>query len=177
MVRREGKRACAVAIGALLLLACSTPMAVDAEQSGSANFSALRSYTWGGGQAPGAAYVRDVTDEDIDRWVRAAVDTELAKAGYEKRSQGADFLIRYDLTVENRRRQQQIVRDRAGVSQSVSVRYREGTLVLEVLPPAGELPLWRGWAETEVHRYLKPEDREARIGEAVKRILARFPRQ
>ncbi len=152
-------------------------MAVDAEQSGSANFSALRSYAWGGGQAPGAAYVRDVTDEDIDRWVRAAVDSELAKAGYEKRSQGADFLVRYDLTVEDRRRQQQVVRDRAGVSQSVSVRYREGTLVLEALPPAGELPLWRGWAETEVHRYLKPEDREARIGEAVKRILARFPRQ
>ncbi len=177
MSRRVEKQAWTLAIAALVLLGCRTPMAVDAERSESADFSALQSYAWGGGQAPGAAYVRDLTEEDVAGWVRAAVESELAKAGYEKRSQGADFLIRYDLTVENRRRQQQVVRDRAGVSQSVSVRYREGTLVLEVLPPAGELPLWRGWAEAEVHRYLKPEDREARIGEAVKRILARFPRQ
>ena len=176
MARREGKRACALAIGALVLLACRTPMAVHTEQSESANFSALRSYAWGGGQAPGAAYVRDLTDEDVDAWVRAAVESELAKGGYEKRSHGADFLIRYDLTVENRRRDQQVVRDRGGVSHSVSVRYREGTLVLEVVPPASESPMWRGWAEAEVHKYRKPEDREARIGEAVKRILARFPR-
>ncbi len=174
MTRGVGKQAWALAIAAVVLFACRTPMAVDVQQS--ADLSALQSYAWGGGEALGAAYVRGLTDEDVDRWVRAAVESELAKAGYERRSQGADFLIRYDLAIENKQRQQQVVRDRAGVSQSVSVRYREGTLVLEVLPPASELPLWRGWAEAEVHRYLKPEDREARIGEAVKRILARFPR-
>ena len=176
MARRVGKPAWTLAIAAVVLLACRTPMAVDAEQSESADFSALQSYAWGGGKAPGAAYVRDLTDEDVDGWVRAAVESELAKAGYEKRSHGADFLIRYDLTVENRRLQQQVVRDRAGVSQSVSARYREGTLVLEVVRPVSESPLWRGWAEAEVHKYRKREDREARIGEAVKRILARFPR-
>lgn len=176
MARRVGKRAFALAIGALVLSACRTPMAVHVEQSESANFAALRSYAWGGGRAPGADYVRDLTGEDVDRWVRAAVESELAKAGYEKRSDGADFLVRYDLTVENRQRQQQVVRDRAGTSRSVTVRYREGTLVLEVVPPESESPLWRGWAEAEVHKYLKPEDREARITEAVERILARFPR-
>ncbi len=174
MTRGVGKQAWALAIAAVVLFACRTPMAVDTQQS--ADLSALQSYAWGGGEAPGAVYVRGVTDEDVDRWVRAAVESELAKAGYERRSQGADFLIRYDLAIENKRRQQQVVRDRAGVSHSVSVRYREGTLVLEVVSPASESLLWRGWAEPEVHKYRKPEDREARIGEAVKRILARFPR-
>ncbi len=176
MARWMGKPACALAITALVLLACHTPMAVHAEQSESADFSALQSYSWSGGQASGAERVRNVTDEDLDRWIRAAVDAGLADAGYEKRPDGGDFLVQYEVTVETRQRQQQVVMDRAGGSRSVTVHYQEGTLVFEALVPASGLPLWRGWAEAEVNEYLKPDAREARIGEAVNRILARFPR-
>ena len=177
MARWMGKRACALAITAGVLLACRTPMVVHAEQSEFADFSALQSYSWRGGQASGAERVRNLTEEQLDRWIRAAVDAELAAAGYEKRLAGAEFLVQYDVTVETKRRQEQVVMDRAGGSRSVSVLYREGTLVLEALLPATGLPLWRGWAEAEVNDYLKPDEREARIGEAVNRILARFPRR
>ena len=177
MARWVGNRAWALAIAALLLLACRTPMVVHADQSESADFSVLQSYSWSGGQASGAERVRNLTDEDLDRWIRAAVDAELADAGYERRPDGADFLVRYDVTVETKQRREQVVVDRAGGSQSVSVLYRDGTLVLEALLLATGLPLRRGWAETEVNDYLKADEREARIGQAVNRILARFPRR
>jgi len=152
-------------------------MAVHVDRSESADFSALRSYSWSVEPASSAERLRDVTDQDLDRWIRAAVDADLADAGYQKRPEGGDFRVQYEVAIETRKRQQQVVMDRAGGSRSATVLYREGTLVLEARVPKTGLPLWRGWAEAEISEYLKPEARKARIGDAVSRILARFPRR
>ncbi|MBW2416561.1 MAG: DUF4136 domain-containing protein [Deltaproteobacteria bacterium] len=177
MIRSSRSTGLVLALAALVLLACQTPMAVRTDLSESADFSGLPSYSWAGEETSTQERLRGVTDQDLDRWIRAAVDANLAEAGYERRADGGDFLVQYDVAIETQKRQQQVVMDRAGGSRSVTVSYREGSLVLEALAADTRLPLWRGWAEAEINEYLKPEAREARIGEAVGRILARFPRR
>jgi hypothetical protein len=175
MDRSIRNRAGAVVITAFAALSCATPMTVRTDQSESADFSALRTYSWRGGDASAANFARDVANEDLDRWIRTAVDAELGAAGYERRADGGDFLLGYEVTIATQHRRQTVAVDSGGTARSVTVRYREGTLVLEAFLPGSEVPIWRGWAEAEVNRYLKPEAREARLGDAANRILKRFP--
>lgn len=51
----------------------------------------------------------------------------------------------------------------------------EGTLIITVVDPRSKAPLWRGWAEAELNPKANPYDRQARLAEAVEKILAEFP--
>jgi len=63
------------------------------------------------------------------------------------------------------------------VPQTVTVerKYDEGTLILEVVDAASGRLVWRGWAQAEVKSKADPGQREARIWEAVAKILDQFP--
>jgi hypothetical protein len=53
--------------------------------------------------------------------------------------------------------------------------YEEGTLFIDVIDPKRNTMIWRGSATARVTPDLTPEERETRIGEAVRAILAKFP--
>jgi hypothetical protein len=52
---------------------------------------------------------------------------------------------------------------------------REGTLTLDVVDAASNTVVWRGSAETALTGASDPRAREARVQDAVRRILERFP--
>jgi hypothetical protein len=53
--------------------------------------------------------------------------------------------------------------------------YEEGTLVLDIVNAKSNQLMWRGSAQAEINRQLKPEEREKRLQEAIGKILAQFP--
>lgn len=53
--------------------------------------------------------------------------------------------------------------------------YDEGTLVLDVIDPATKTLLWRGTAKSAADASASPETRDAKIREAVARLLESFP--
>jgi len=61
-------------------------------------------------------------------------------------------------------------------SPDVYVRYYdEGTVVLDIIDPKTRNLVWRGSAQSRVDDSDTPEERDARVNEAYRRILERFP--
>jgi len=57
----------------------------------------------------------------------------------------------------------------------VTRQYREGTLILDVVDAGADAVVWRGSAQAQLAGSGEPLTRRARIQEAVRRILERFP--
>jgi len=53
--------------------------------------------------------------------------------------------------------------------------YEEGTVVLDILDPKTRDLIWRGSAKSEVNPKSTPQERDAAMNEAFRRILERFP--
>jgi len=53
--------------------------------------------------------------------------------------------------------------------------YDEGTVVLDIIDPKTRNLVWRGSAQSRVDDGDTPEERDARVNEAYRRILERFP--
>lgn len=113
----------------------------------------------------------------LDKRIRRAVDRELQAKGLVLREGGdADVMVVY----------QAKVRDKIDVyrhygyrrwGSSVDVReYREGNLTLFMVDPRmEEQVVWQGWAVGVVED--RPEESEAKINEAVAKMLLNFPPQ
>ncbi len=176
-----------VTCGLLLGLAvgCSS-FRVTTDFDPQTNFQQLQGYAW-------LATVRKPSDDPrlhnslVDGRVRAAVDSELASKGYSKTSaSSATFLVTYYLSLQNKIDVQTIYSSygygHRGWSQSVATdtyvtEYEEGTLLLDILDSKGGDLLWRGSASARVRESSSPEEREARIRDAVAAILEKFPPQ
>ncbi len=127
-------------------------------------------------------------DNDLLRKrVRRAIEGELATRGYrvvEDRAQ-ADLLVTYRVLVDDKLRADGVSVSpglgyyRRGLGASVhtttSVRnYQESTLMIDLLDPAQEELVWRGWGEG----MLSTRDRTRKselLDEGVRAIFARFP--
>ena len=57
----------------------------------------------------------------------------------------------------------------------IQTEYDEGTLILDIVDAESRTLIWRGSARAEVSATVAPETREARVREAVRRILEQFP--
>lgn len=55
--------------------------------------------------------------------------------------------------------------------------FEEGTIVLDVVSPKLKGVIWRGIAQTEVHREFTPEQRRARIDKAIQQIVKKLPKK
>jgi hypothetical protein len=53
----------------------------------------------------------------------------------------------------------------------------DGTLILDIVDASSERLVWQGSARAELAGSPEPLTRDARIQEAVRRVLARFPPQ
>jgi hypothetical protein len=117
----------------------------------------------------------------FDERVRMQVEKELAARGFEKESSGTpDLLVHYHASV----RQEIDVRDLDREYAYCEERdcrpyvYDAGTLFVDLVDPRTNKLVWRGWAEGSVEGGIDNQDwMEARVDEAVKRILARLPRR
>ncbi len=161
------------------LTACSG-ISVTHDYDPQADFSAMKTYSWYAAPAA-AAGVDTLTTQRISR----AVDAELPLRGYRKVDGGTpDFLVHALASIHQRIEAVPTTTTvgygwRGGYmayGTGTEIRtYDEGTLILDVISPATKQLVWRGTAKAAVYGDRSPEEREARIREAVAMILESFP--
>jgi hypothetical protein len=165
-------------MGALLILAlasCSS-MRINTDYDTTVDFSTLKTYAWMERQRPEGEDPR-MDNTLLEARVRAAVNRELSARGYPKvAAEDATFLVTYHVAREERFQLRSTGGAGWGWGSTTHVhQYEEGTLILDILSPDGNMLLWRGTATAHVNESASPSRREKQINEAVERILKRFP--
>ena len=124
--------------------------------------------------------------------IEAAVDETLAAKGYTKASAAsADFMVGYHAALEGKVDVQTVDRyygygyggwygryGRGGgavVSNTHVREYNEGTLIIDVVDKSSNELVWRGAAQAEAHQDVSPQERQARVTDAIEAILEDFP--
>jgi hypothetical protein len=185
-------RPLAAALLAALALAsgCST-IAVDADWNPKARFDGLSTWAWlprraGEGEPP-----ETVEATLLHQRIESAVEDELAARGYAQVQEGPpDFLVAYHVAFEKKLEARTLYSGAYGPyyggypgsvwmgpmwSETIISEYQLGTLLLDVIEPTRLEVIWRGRAQGRVQDLRSPEQREARVREAVSKVLAQFP--
>lgn len=164
---------------ALLAAGCSS-LSVDSDYDPQVDFSSLHTFGWWSDTAPEG--IDDLTAERI----RAALAATLPEHGLQPAPAGTtpDVLVAYRASVRQRLEARPTTVSigygwhhgygAIGTGTEVTT-YDEGTLVVDLVSPEGGTLLWRGTASRAVPNDRTPEEREARIREAVRAILERYP--
>lgn len=160
------------------ILGCGSGIQTSADYDSKAYFSKLKSWAWFEG--PPQARIDALTDTRI----RTAIEEDLVLRGYPKvEAAKADFLVEYHASVDNRLEVRPNVTvvgydwnyDYIESKTSETYTYDIGTLVLDfVYPKKGKL-FWRGTAKGAVNPLGTPEERTARVQQAVALILDQYP--
>ncbi len=165
-------------------------MEIRSAYDANASFAGLHSYDWLPAARQPAGDPR-LDAKDLDAFVRAAIERQLGQRGYARRSDGAaDFHVGYRLALEKKLAVSTLndwygyragwgwsygATGQAAYPESYVYEYEQGSLIIDIVRAGAQQPLWRGSAAAEVKPDRPRERRNARIEEAVRRILARFP--
>ena len=164
------------AAGVLLgvALAGCSGVSVENDYDPSQDFSKFKSWTWAPmqPQADGSDYSR-VSNLTLER-IHGAVQCELTERGFTKmESDKTDFWVQHYAAVGQR------IEPYAGYNHGWYgddiIVTEEGTIVVDFISPKDKRLVWRGTARSAIDDSMTPEERETRIREAVKEILAQFP--
>jgi hypothetical protein len=168
-------------------LAGCAPFTVRSDYDPQATFTGLHTYEWSLRSKDLSAAPRDPRiDNDLtDSRVRRAVDAALAEKGYVlAKPAPPDFRVSYYIAIEPKLDVTAIPATYGyglgwygapGYSDVYVDQYEQGTLFLDVIDPKTNAMVWRGSASARVTPDLTPEEREKRINDAVRAILAKFP--
>jgi hypothetical protein len=145
----------------------------------SADLRQYRTYTWAPPDTWSTGDPRLDNNRFFDERVRAQVEKELARRGFEKAdTQTADLLVHYHASVS----QEIDVRDLDSAHSYCAAGdcgpfvYDKGTLFVDLVAPRTDKLIWRGWAEGGIDGVIDNQaSMESRIDDAVARILSRLP--
>jgi hypothetical protein len=115
-----------------------------------------------------------------DKRIKSAVNHELVNKGYALVTDSADFVLHYHIVIED---MSEIAPDPYNYhygpgwprSHTHIYRYREGTLIIDVMNPENKDLIWRGWATSALDEIYDPTQVEPLIQLAVSKILQKFP--
>lgn len=172
----------AAATAALALAGCAATLKVSSYVERGINFAQYHTYSW-----DSAADQLVTGDPRLDsnpffhERVQADVEKQLATRGIEKTASGTpDLLIHYHASIKERL-------DVTGADQQSgycrgddceAYVYEAGTLLLDLVDTRTNKVVWRGWAEGSVDGMIDNQKwMEAKIDDAVARILAGLPRR
>lgn len=178
----------AAALGLALLTACSA-YSVKTDYDPTIAYSSYKTFDWyaASKRAKGKG---SGTDPLMDRRVRAAVQAVLEAKGFKQETVGEpDFLMTYYPVYQNRRYRTTTTFGGGygwgwrhwgyGVGTRFSTsqvhKYREGTIILEVVDSKSNQLVWQGAAEGALTNLDNPEDAQEQVTKAVRDLLADFP--
>lgn len=179
MRRRIGTAASAIA--AFMIGGCASSMNVSSYVQRGTDFTTYHSYAWGPADSRPVGDARLERNPFFNDHMQGAIDRELALRGLQQAPESPDLLVHYHANISERMDVDRLD-PRAGyctVGDCPSgIRYYEaGTLVVDVMDARTNRLVWRGWAQDNVERSLSDTDRlERQVGQAVARMMARFPR-
>jgi len=180
-------------IFACLFAGCVTTMTVRTDYcDASHDFSSSKTYAW-----EPVSKKNGQVSETVDHWIRQAVDTDLQTKGYKPVGLSAKHAlgVSYQVTVEKKTERLDIGQPytpidtgRSGIirvdstwqtyntmQRMNSYTYEEGTLILDLKDPFSGKILWRGSVTAVIDPSANSKKRQARINEAVGKLLASFP--
>jgi hypothetical protein len=157
-------------------------MGVSSFVDRAANFAEYRTYAWGPADALPTGDPRLDNNPFFKDHVEGAVEKSLAARGLARAQTGTpDLLLHYHASVTQRLDVDSMDRRRGYCSGDCAPRvteYEQGTLVLDVVDARTNRLVWRGWAQDTIDGVLEDQAlMERKIDEAVRRMMARFPRQ
>jgi hypothetical protein len=173
---RASKAIFVFSLAALVTVLGCSGIKVATDHNQEYDFSALKSFAW---MASGSEELLDplVDTAILDRRVKRAVEAEMLIKGYTKSEDNPDFYISYHFGTEG-----QVDVSACGYHYPESPRcwgrevetysYTKGTLVLDFVEPADLELVWRGYATGAIHDIDRMDET---IGEAVRKVLRRFP--
>lgn len=169
----------------IMLQACSgIQVSQDFEQG--FDFSGLKTFAWDANENNEWGLT---SNELVGRRIVAAIEnTLMAQQFSQVDSAQADFLILYNVVVEQRisssnvsggvsmGRSSRSRHGSIGISTGSQVRtYDEGTLLIDVIDVASDKLVWRGVSSQALPDLSDPQRLTDRINETVEKILAQFP--
>lgn len=179
-MRRLPNLAAAV-IAALAAANCATTMTVSSHMDRDLDFSRYRTFDWGPADALPTGDPRLDQNPFFKDHVQGAVEKQLFARGIELSTAGTpDLLIHYHANITQRIDVNRVDRAYGYCSgrdcPADTIEYEAGTLVLDIIDTRSNRLIWRGWAEGSVDGVIDNQEwMEARIDEAVRRILERLP--
>jgi hypothetical protein len=170
------------ALALMSCLACAT-VRVSTDHDPSADFTSMRSYAWLDDRS-GVDEDREGVSSLLDRRIRSAIESELGEKGLTRADRAdAAILVAYRLSVETKL-DVDTIHTSAGygvgwyvgmASQTIVSEYEEGTLLIDLIEASSKQLVWRGTGEARLRESPSPEQREERVRQAVREILANFP--
>jgi hypothetical protein len=154
-------------------------MRVNSYAERGADLTRYHSFRWSNAEATPTGDPRLDNNRFFDERVRAQVEQELEKRGFEKTdSAQSDLLVHYHASFA----QEVDVRDLDPLSHYCDTEdcrpfvYDKGTLFIDLVEPGSGRLVWRGWAEGSFDGVIDNQSfMDARIDEAVIKIMGRLP--
>jgi hypothetical protein len=158
------------------LFTCS-PVNVKTDWDYDADFSMYNTYRWVPAKVKQKNPRARMRNPLMEKRIKAAMDAELSVKGLRRLESGRpDILVTYHLGA----------RDKINVTNynygywrrgyrghAVQVhKYKEGTLVIDIIDGKRKQLVWRGWGTQVIERSENPEEK---IKNAVKKILEQYP--
>jgi len=172
-LRRRDVVALLGAAGVLLAIGCASQ--VHHETAPGADLGAAKTYAWVTDE-PGLISMGEsqpnVRTPENEQRIRAAIDRALAQRGLEKVARdAADVHVSFSVGTRVRYRLEGGP-DSWIASLTPGEKQTKGTLHIYVLHPGDEREVWHGWTSKWLD---KSDDPDRVIGEAVARIMAKYP--
>ena len=160
---------------ALLAAACAT-MRVDAALERGMDFTQYHSYTWAAADRFSTGDPRLDNNEFFITRLKGNVDRVLAERGLEKAGPGtASLVVHYHASVRERI-DVNVVDAKYGYCEDChSSIYDAGTITLDFVDARTNRLVWRGWSEGTLEGIDSQAIIEARVDDAVTKILQKLP--
>jgi hypothetical protein len=165
----------------LVVVAACRSAQVGYDYDRGADFSRYRSYAWvsTGQKATGD---KRLDSSLVDARIRRAIDSQLRAKGYAVSAGGSpDFLVAYHTGMKDLMKgasTQNYIGDRAhGTFTTISdvQPYHEGTLTLDIVDATSQRLVWQASVRADVDQSLDPKERDSRMEDVVRAMLAHFP--
>lgn len=146
-----------------------------------AAFARYQSYGWGPAESQSTGDPRLDNNEIFDAHVRARVEAELRRRGFEQMTGLGlpDLLVHYHVSVSQKVEARDL--DPGYVSHAeehdrAPMVYDEGTIVIDLIDTRLNQLVWRGWAEGGIDGIIDNQAwTEQHVDQAIDRILRRLP--
>jgi Domain of unknown function (DUF4136) len=168
----------ALTLIALWLPGCAT-MRVNSYLERGIDLRQYHTYQWGLPDDTPTGDPRLDNNRFFDEHVRAQVEKELERRGFRKATSGQpELLVHYHASVSEEIDVRELDRPNGycAVADCRPYIYDKGTLFVDLVEPGTARLIWRGWAESSIDGVIDNQAwMEARIDEAVAKILTRLP--
>jgi hypothetical protein len=164
------------AVGAALWVSGCAPVHVHASLERGMEFTRYSSYAWAPDKDFNTGDPRLDNNELFQSRIRNDVDRGLASYGFEKATPStADLMIHYHANTTEKIDVNELDYHYGYSENSHSSVYDAGTITLDLVDARTKRLVWRGWSEGSFDGIDSQAIIEARVDEAVAKILERLP--